>query len=81
MQRGGKMGDVRLLVGQRDPQIHDGRAGAAGRVVGLDGPGIRALGVRQAERHGHAEADHGVEEKRHPRAGLDHRGPGAPYAR
>ena len=40
-----------------------------------------ALGVRQAERHGHAEADHGVAAKRHPRAGLDHRRPGAPYAR
>ena len=51
---GKSLGAVRLLVGQRHPQVHHARTGGAGRLLDLDGPGIAALRLRQAGGHRHA---------------------------
>ena len=72
---------VRLLVGQRDRPVFHARTGGTGRFLDLDGPGIAALGVRQAEGRRHPAADARTAPARHQAAGLHHRRPGTPHAR
>ena len=73
--------DVRLLVGQRHPQVRDARARRARRHLGLDGLRVAAARLREAEGHRHDRAHARAAVARHPRPGLDDRRPGAPHAR
>ncbi len=72
---------VRVLVGERDQPVHDAGAGGTGRVVDLDGAGIAAVLVHQAEGRRHDCADaancgrHGIKLLGSTIVGLEHHTP------
>ena len=75
------LGLVRLFLGQCDPPVFHARAGGTGGFVDLDGPGIAALRLHQADRRRHLATDARVAPARHQAARFDHRRPGAPHPR
>ena len=40
-----ELGVLRVLFGQRDPQVHHARTGGTGRLVDLDGAGVAATRI------------------------------------
>ena len=75
------LGAVRLLVRQRHPPVHHAGAGGTGSLLGLDGPGIAALQLRQAQGRRHAARwrrelrSHGIKLLGSTIVGLEHHTP------
>ncbi len=60
-----ELGDVRLLLRQRDPQIHHAGTGGARRLLDLDGAGISASHLQQAAGRRHPATDARTARARH----------------
>ena len=75
-----ELGTRSILLGQRHPQVHDAGTGGTGRLVDLDGAGVAALPLRQAEGHRHSSTYPRTARARHSLlgstiVGLEHHTP------
>jgi hypothetical protein len=67
-------------LGQCDRAVYDAGIGGTRRVLGMDGAGVAALFLRQAQECRHAEARGGTAAARNQTAWVHHRRTGASYS-